>query len=242
MSSGPFSWHLACHLSGYSSCAVPVALCSSRGGNTRMTAIRGAAPPAMAWAAAARPLPRPRASPGRGCHVARATAPAAGDRDGGGTDEAECSRRAAAVPDPDLAQARPLPRQARAERNAEASTGRAGVRIARDNQGARSCQRSGQDAPGHRFVALRPVPVRAHGPVGQCQAQRPGCGTFPQDRQVTGGDPAIAEPQQRVIGQPLACEKRPGYRRQVLRPFQGQPLSPNARISARMTSGFSRTP
>jgi hypothetical protein len=31
--------------------------------------------------------------------------------------------------------------------------------IARDNQGARS----GQDAPGHRFVALRAVPVRAHG-------------------------------------------------------------------------------
>jgi hypothetical protein len=28
-----------------------------------------------------------------------------------------------------------------------------------DNQGARS----GQDAPGHRFVALRAVPVRAHG-------------------------------------------------------------------------------
>ncbi len=29
-----------------------------------------------------------------------------------------------------------------------------------------------------------------------------------------------------MIGQPLACEKRPGYRRQVLRPFQGQPAQP----------------
>ena len=78
-------------------------------------------------------------------------------------------------------------------------------------------------ATGHRLVVLRPAPVRADGPVEQRQAQRPGCGPFPQDCQVTGGNPAVAEPQQRVIGQRTAREEPPGCRRQILMPFQGQP-------------------
>jgi hypothetical protein len=80
--------------------------------------------------------------------------------------------------------------------------------------------------PGHRLVALGPAPARARGPVEQDHLQRSGCGAFGQDRQVPGGDPAVPEPQQLVVGQRPPGQEGPDNRSQVLGPFQGQAREP----------------
>jgi hypothetical protein len=99
----------------------------------------------------------------------------------------------AAVADPDLPDAGPLLGQARTERHTKACAGGGGVRIAADHQGASTCRGSGQDAPGHRLVALGPAPACADGPVEQNQAQWSGCGAFAQNREMASGDPAVTD-------------------------------------------------
>jgi hypothetical protein len=53
-----------------------------------------------------------------------------------------------------------------------------------------------------------------------------GCGAFGQDRQVPGGDPAVPEPQQLVVGQRPPGQEGPDDRSQVVGPFRGQAREP----------------
>jgi hypothetical protein len=75
---------------------------------------------------------------------------------------------------------------------------------------------------------------------GCCAGWRPPVGPLGHD-QVPGGDPAISRPQQPVVGQRSGGQEGLDDRCQVLMAFQRQPHSPNACISARASSGLSRT-
>ena len=132
----------------------------------------------------------------------------------------------ATVPNPDLPDARPLPGQAGAQRDAQVRGTSRGVGIACHRQRAGSPGGAAQQAPGHRLIALRPAPARAYHPVEQDHLQRPCRGAFGQHRQVTDGNPAIGAPQPRVIGRRLAGEERLDHWWQVIGPFQGQAGQP----------------
>ena len=94
--------------------------------------------------------------------------------------------------------------------------------IARHRQRAGTWAGGGQEAPGHRLIALGPAPALADDPVEQDQFQRPGGGTFGQHGQVPGRDPAVPAPYEPVVGQHLAGQERTDHRCQLLGPFQGQ--------------------
>jgi hypothetical protein len=83
-----------------------------------------------------------------------------------------------------------------------------------------------QDARGHGLVPPGPAPAGAHGPVEQGQLERPGRRALGQDRQVTGGDPAVPRPEHRVIGKRLPGQEGRHRGRQVIGPFQGQAREP----------------
>ena len=128
---------------------------------------------------------------------------------------------AAAVANPDLPDAGPLPGEAGAHRDAQLAGAGRGVGIARHRERAGVLRRGGQEAPGHRLITLGPAPVRAGNPVEHDQFQRPGGGAFGQHGQVPGGNPAVPAPHEPVVGQRLAGQERADPGCQVLGPFQG---------------------
>jgi hypothetical protein len=130
----------------------------------------------------------------------------------------------AAVVDAYLLDPRPSLRQIGAHRDSQLGVADRGMRVSGHRQRADTA--AGQDARGHRLVALGPAPAGVYGTVEQGQLERPGRGAFGQDRQVPGGDPAISRPQLRMIGKRPGGQEGRHRRRQVIGPFQGQAGEP----------------